>query len=296
MFDGVHRGHRHLLHCISGIARNVRPLVFTFRDHPMMTLCPDKAPGLLLTPDDKRARIEKEGAEVVMLDFTSELASLTASQFLKHLRDNYGVTALVLGFNNRFGSDRGLTFDDYKSIARNENIEIIAAGQLPDMPGVSSSAIRELLQKGDVKEADDMLGYGYTLTGKVGSGKHNGHRIGFPTANLIPVSDRLIIPANGVYAAVATLADGNRYDAAVNIGRRPTVDKSPDAKVSIEGHLIDFDGDIYGQPLTIEFKSRLRDERHFESIDALARQLRDDVVHCRQLSSVCPQPYEGHKR
>lgn len=276
MFDGVHRGHRHLLDTLRSINLSDRPpLAVTFPRHPLSLLAPEKAPKLITSADDKLTLLHNEGAEVAMLDFNHRLAAMTAAEFMTMLRDHYGVGRLLLGFSNRFGSDRNLTFDDYYAIGDRLGIEVTQAGPLHNGAGISSSAIRSEIAFGDIKAANEMLGRQFSITGKVVSGKKIGHTIGFPTANLSPADSNLIIPRNGVYVCDAILDNGEDVRAAVNIGLRPTIDPTSKA-LSIEAHLIGFSGDLYGSTISLRFLGRLRDERRFDSRHDLCRQLEAD--------------------
>lgn len=276
MFDGVHRGHRHLLHTLRSINTGRRqPLAVTFPQHPLSLLAPEKAPKLITSPEEKVSLLHNEGAEVAMLDFDRKLASMTASEFMTMLRDRHGVSRLLLGFSNRFGSDRNLTFDDYCAIGAKLGIEVIQAGPLPDGDMVSSSAIRSEIIGGDIKAANEMLGRPFSITGQVVAGKQIGRTIGFPTANISIHDNRLILPRIGVYACDAILDDNRQFRAAVNIGVRPTIDPESQ-KISIESHIIGFSGDLYGSTITLRFLGRLRDERRFDSRHDLCRQLAAD--------------------
>lgn len=270
-FDGVHRGHRFLLDRLRHEAdkRGLKPLAVTFSNHPMTLLCPEKAPERLCSPDE---RIDRIGMDVELLDFNEQLRRMTAAEFLAMLHDHFNVRLFLLGFNNTIGSDRlGAAELAGKTVG---GVEIIAADEHPTLP-VSSSAIRTALVKGDITAANRMLGRPYSLTGKVVAGKQLGRTLGFPTANIVPEPDAAI-PGTGVYAGRAL-----EHIAVINIGRRPTVDL-PDAPVSIEAHLIDFNADLYGKTLTIEFLSRLRGEKKFASLDELKAAIENDINEARK--------------
>lgn len=285
MFDGVHLGHRHLLHTLisEGAERRLTPMAVTFNTHPLKVVKSSRqAPPSVTTLSERLQLLESTGLdECLLLDFTQQLMSLTARDFLRMLRDDYGVMAFVTGFNNRFGCDTALTFDDYCNIAAEENIELIRASEFSTGRHdsvISSSAIRTLIATdGNVTEAAMMLGRPYSLSGTVVHGKALGRTIGFPTANLRPDSPDKIIPLKGVYACQATISDqsGDVLPAMVNVGDRPTFDDS--LGLSIEAHIIGLNHDIYGQPLTLHFLRRLRDERRFHSPQALKEQLSIDL-------------------
>lgn len=287
MFDGVHAGHRHLLGQLGALAAEtgLRPLVITFSNHPLEVIAPERAPRLLTSADEKRRLIATAlpGARVEVMPFDDALRLTSAAGFLDMLRDRYGVRALLLGFNNRFGHDAPRDFAAYARLGREAGVQIHLA---TECAGASSSAVRALLAEGDAAGAAEMLGRPYTLTGHVEAGRRIGRTIGFPTANVRPDDERRLVPAPGVYACRATVgaADGSRgtaddpagavFPAMVNIGRRPTIGEGLDT--TVEAHLIGLDADLYGREVTLEFVERLRAERRFDSLAALAAQLDAD--------------------
>lgn len=287
MFDGVHLGHRHLLHRLAELngTGGTPPLAFTFVDHPATLIAPDRAPLLLSTAGEKQRLIASEGVTPVMLHFDRRLQAMTVREFLTMLRDRYGIGGLLVGFNNRIGSDRDTLPSDYPAIGRDVGVEVVQAEPLtlPDGTVPSSTRIRQLLLEGDVTEAATLSGRGYQLSGTVVKGHQVGRTIGFPTANLTAPDSRKLIPAPGVYACRATTgADSNRT-AIVNIGTRPTVDPT-DPTHTVEAHIDGLDRDIYGQALELSFVSRLRDTRRFDSLDALRTQLQADLAAARTLT------------
>ena len=289
MFDGVHAGHRFLLDFISQEAarRNLSTQVITFTNHPLSIVRPESAPKLLSSPEQNLDLILSNGIDdIVMLDFTPELQNLSAQQFIKLLRDNFGVTHLAMGFNNSFGNDRSLKFEDFQKIGKEAGIEIIPTPEYTDNNNkVSSSVIRRLINDGDVASASKLLGRKFSLTGKVVHGRNVGHTIGFPTANLAPEFPQQIIPAKGVYAGTVNI-DGTTYKTMVNIGVRPTFD-SQDQTLSIEAYIDRFNGNLYDKTITINFTDRLRDEMKFNSIDQLKQQLSTDLQNLRQIPINC---------
>lgn len=285
-WDGVHRGHRHLLSFLSDEAQKLglRPSVVTFRSHPLATVRPERVPRLICSVEERVNRLEQAGIEdVILMDFDDRLRSLTAREFMHLLKDEYGVTALVLGFNNSFGSDRLQDIEAYKAIGDEIGMTVIQAPEWrADDDAVSSSAVRHLIAQGDVERAGSWLSVPVTLSGEVVKGQQLGRTIGFPTAN-IKTAPELAIPASGVYVAEAITADGVTHRAIVNIGKRPTVDKSAEPVTTVEAHLLDFDGDLYGSVLTLKFIKRLRDEQRFPSLDALTAQLKADAQAARSI-------------
>lgn len=290
MFDGVHRGHRALLERLHSEAqqRGADTAVFTFDRHPLALITPDRAPATLMSLSDKIKALKESGAEQVeVLHFDNDLRSLTARQFLKMLHDDYGVTALLMGFNHRFGSDRLDDLSEYERIGSETGIEIIRADEMRDTSmtdrTICSSSIREAIAEGDVTAAGHMLGRPFAMQGKVVHGKQLGRTIGFPTANIEPSDGELIMPLNGVYGVDVILPGGETRRGMLNIGVRPTVDSSTRPKPSVEVYISDWDGDLYCKVIRIDFIKRLRDERRFADIDSLRRQLTLDLEESKKL-------------
>ena len=272
MFDGVHAGHRHLLSQLKeeGQKIGLSPMAITFSNHPLELIAPEKAPELLTSPGRKRRLIEELGVECEMIPFDERLRTTTAAGFLRTLREHYGVEALVMGFNNRFGHAAPRDFNEYRRLGEICGVNVVPATEYaPDGRKISSTEIRRLIAEGDVATAASLLGRPYTIEGIVEEGKQLGRTIGFPTANLRPADPRQLIPKGGVYATSAL-----GYPAMTNIGSRPTVDTA--GTPTIETHIIGIDADLYGKPLAIAFHRRLRDERRFPSIEALRFQLAAD--------------------
>lgn len=273
-FDGVHRGHRSVLKALTDYAsdNDMEPIAITFSAHPLALIDPSREPAQL-TPLGKKKKLLKEvGATPVVLEFDEPLRSTTAREWMKRLHDEFNVRAIIIGYDNTFGCDGvNLSLEDYKILGKNEGIEVHTA---PEIKGVSSSSIRKAVNAGEMEKAMDMLGRPYSITAKVEKGNSLGHTIGFPTAN-IEIPEGVAIPKPGVYAAVVKLLDsGKKYRAMVNIGKRPTVMRG-DYTV-IEAHILDWHGDLYGKEITVRFLKRLRDEKKFESIEALRQQLGKD--------------------
>ena len=284
-FDGVHLGHRLVIERLVSLARERgdESLVVTFWPHPRAVL-QDGARELRLlnSLEEKKGLLRNLGVDrVEVLDFTRSFAALTAEQYLRDiLRDRFGVTTLLMGYDNRLGSDR-LTAASLKPIASSIGIELIELepfGMGPSLTHISSTIIRKSLEEGKVEEATEMLGYGYALKGVVVAGNRLGRTIGFPTANMKLYEPLKLVPGRGVYVVEAEVL-GRKYRGMTNIGLRPTVGGS---FTTIETHILDFDEDIYGLPLRITFLRRLRDEVHFPSLEALKDQLEKDRDCCRE--------------
>lgn len=285
MFDGVHRGHLSLIRQVSDIAadRGLGKSVVTFSSHPRQVLQPDYKMSLLNSFDERMMHLEDAGFDyVVVLDFTPALAQLTAREFITMLHNTYNIEVLCIGYDHRFGHNRSEGFDDYCCYGKELGMEIIQAQEL-DNNGctISSSAIRKALMAGDVKEANEMLGYNYNIVGTVVGGHRIGRKMGFPTANIVPCDTCKLIPANGVYVVKATLPDGTCHGGVMNIGIRPTI--QGDNSLSLETHLFDFEGDIYDFLLRVEFIDHLRDEKQFDSLDTLRQAITDDIWTARNI-------------
>ena len=268
-FDGVHRGHREVLNTLKdyAVSHSLSPLVITFDRHPLEVVAPDRAPRLLQLRSDRDTMLHEAGVEVEEVSFTPSLCSITAGEWMKILRDRYGAKALITGYDNTFGSDgRKMTHEDYRRLGERLGLDVIEA---PELPGICSSCIREAVAAGDMKRASDMLGRDYMVRGKVVEGRRLGRTIGFPTANL-SVEDRIQLPAPGVYAARL-----NGMPAVVNIGNNPTIAEGN--PVTVEAHIIDFEGDLYGESVVLSFADRLRGEIKFNSLEALRRQIEHDA-------------------
>lgn len=283
-FDGVHCGHRYLIRQVrdEAVRAGLSSAVVTFEEHPRHTLASDYQPQLLTTNDEKLRLLQETGIDAcIMLRFTREMARLTAEAFMRdYLKARLGVEVLVLGYDHHFGSDH-LTFEGYEAAGRRVGIRVVKEEALKNADFiVSSSAIRRLLAAGDVAQAATALGHRYQLSGEVVEGHHVGHKLGFPTANLRPLSPLKLIPRHGVYAAEAEVG-GRTYGAMVNIGHRPTVGNGTDT--TIEANLFDFIGDLYAENLTLRFVSRLREEQRFPSLEALRSQLKTDEREARKI-------------
>lgn len=273
-FDGVHRGHRKVVEFLKeeGSRLGLQPLVITFEPHPLAVVAPERAPKLLELPEERVRRLEATGVEVEVMKFDESLRRTTVREWLTLLRDRFNADLLVVGYDNTFGSDgMKMSAADYRRLAEEAGIRLEVA---PIEGGICSSAIRKSLIEGDVTSASQMLGRPYSIAGRIGHGRGDGHKLGFPTANM-QIPDILMLPAPGVYAADAILSDGERKRAVVNIGVAPTIE--PGLPLTVEVHIADFDKDIYGDTLRIEFLRRLRNEKRFQSLDSLKSQIAADI-------------------
>ena len=276
-FDGVHLGHRYLINQVKIAASQCgwHSSIITFPVHPRQVIQSDYQPQLLSSPEEKIELLASTGIDnCILLPFTQELSRLTAWEFMQLLYDKYKVRMLVIGYDHRFGHNRAETFEDYCRYGRELGIHIMqATAYTQEQDKVSSSAIRRALLSGEVATATKYLGYNYFIQGTVVGGYQVGRKIGFPTANLQVDCPNKLIPAIGVYA-VYVYVNEQKYKGMLNIGYRPTLNNGTD--LSIEVHILDFEGDIYNQPMRIEFIDFLRPEAKFGSVDELIVQMKED--------------------
>jgi riboflavin kinase/FMN adenylyltransferase len=288
-FDGVHLGHQavigeaiELTHQLSdGRARPGQVAALTFSPHPAKLLAPDLAPALIGTAEQRITWLGQAGVDhVVLLPFDAALASVSAEKFISDiLIGQIGAAGVAVGYDFTFGKGGlGNTQLLTEEGARQDlQVRVVEPFHLDGLL-VSSTKIREFILSGRVYGAMILLGRPFQLSGEVIRGKARGRTLGFPTANVAAVQE--IKPANGVYAAQARV-DGELIDAAVSIGIVPTFDNGND--LSVEAYLLDFDGDLYGQTITLEFVKRLRPERRFDGPEALIAQITEDVKQVRDI-------------
>ena len=271
-FDGVHRGHRFLFAQLHELAHehHLEPLIFTFDRHPKELLtgvCPP-----MLTTYEERQQLLALHAEVRVLPF-ADVQRLTAEQFMCYLKEQEEVETLLMGYDHCFGSDQLKGFSEYEKVARRVGLHVERAHEcLVDSLPVSSSRIRKLLAAKCIEQVNRLLGYKYSISGVVEHGNAIGTKLGFPTAN-IRLNSSKQLPPSGVYAVLANV-DGVEYKALANIGTNPTVGND---YLSLEVHLLDFNGDLYDKQLTISFLSFLRAEKKFSSLSELQSQIAEDV-------------------
>lgn len=288
VFDGVHAGHRQVIGQMMHEARQhgYKSMVITFDKLPQQLFVPDFQAQLITTLDEKIQLLEGLGIDyVVVLPFNMQIAQLTAREFMAQiLHAHLHVKALCIGYDNQFGRGRQETFDDYVEYGKALDIRVFKAMEVCpegfDVP-VSSSLIRHLItEEGKVFEASQMLNYGYRLTGRVVTGEHIGTGLGYPTANVLPDHAEKLIPADGVYAVWASIDGGAPMQAMMNIGKRPTFNGK---QRTLEVHILDFKGDLYGKHIAISFVKLVRLEQHFSSVDALTCQIEKDEVFIRDI-------------
>lgn len=288
VFDGVHIGHQQILGRVVELARTggLAASVVTFDTHPALTLRPENAPRLLTDLRQKLDVFAALGLErAVVLRFGESLAATSADDFITRvLVDGLNAKVVVAGSDFHFGSDREGSVGTLRvgGARRGFEVEAVDLYHFPGAPEpVSSTAIRRALAGSRVADVARMLGRPYAIRGVVIEGDRRGVTIGFPTAN-IPVAAARAWPADGVYAGLFGDSDGARHGCAINIGRRPTFFEHAEHSI-LEAHLLDFDGDLYGHEVQVEFLRFLRSERRFSGIDALAAQLKKDVENARRV-------------
>ncbi len=282
VFDGVHLGHRAILKATIDRARAAGGTAFalTFDPIPARVLAPDRAPPLILLPDDKLELLRLSGIDgVIVLNFTLELSRVPPREFVRdYLLEKVGAREVVVGHSVSFGHDRAGNAAVMVELGREFGFDTTVVG--PVKVGgieVSSTKVRELIRAGDVRAAAKLLGRYHFLHGEVVRGRERGRTIGFPTANL--ANETECVPPDGVYATRVILADG-AYGSITNIGMRPTF--AEEAR-TIEAHIFDFDRDLYGQRIKLELIERIRPERKFDSAEALRSQIALDLSRAREI-------------
>ena len=257
----------------------LQPLVVTFDIHPRRVLSTDYVPLQLSTLDEKISLLQSFGIEnVAVIPFTKELSLLSARDFMERLAQQYGVKALVMGYDHHFGHGGG-TYEEYEEWGREVGVQVLKAREL-ESEKISSSKIRTLVRRGEMDAAERTLGYTYALQGKVVKGYQEGRTMGFPTANVY-VTEEKLLPADGVYAARVIMPDGSHKRGVLNIGKRPTLDNGTDT--SVEVYLLDFTGDLYSKRIKVEVIKRIREERLFRSKEDLRRQIELDCEIAKQI-------------
>lgn len=287
-YDGVHIGHRAVIEHVRELAaaRGARSAVLTFDRHPATVVRPESAPKLLTDAEQRLELLEATGIDAaVVLPFDEERAAEPAAEFVEEvLVGCLRATAIVVGDDFHFGHHREGNVDLLRKLGQVHGFDVVPVPLLPRADGVdepvSSTAIRRALAGGEVARAADMLGRPFEARGTVVKGDQRGRLLGVPTAN-VEVWNRMCVPADGVYAGWYLRPDGSEQACAINIGRRPTFYEHAEHSL-LEAHLIDFDGDLYGERARVRFVEFLRSERKFDGIEALVAQLRHDIAHARQ--------------
>ncbi len=287
-FDGVHRGHQALVSAIQRIAKSEKheAVVMTFDPHPARFFAPQLAPPMLMSLNRRLELLAQAGADVIVVEpFTADFAGLSALDFIGTvLRNDLGASHVVVGWDFSFGAGRQGNASLLASEGARVGMEVtVVPPVMVDGLVCSSTKIREFVLEGRVEGAALLLGRSYETTGVVVHGLHRGRTLGIRTANLEPETD--LVPKPGVYAAWARTLDGDdRLRAAVSIGTNPTfVDGGGAAPITVEAHLLDFDSDIYGKRMRLEYVGRVRDQRSFPSADDLVAEIRRDIQRVREI-------------
>lgn len=285
-FDGVHIGHQALFHEVIETAETIggTSIAMTFEPHPIRVLKQNGHPPLITLYEQKIELIERTGIDVLIcIPFTREFAALTAEQFIRDLLvGKIGMKAIVVGEDYSFGKNREGDIDLLKSYAPEYGFEVIVAGWIKMSKGIaqriSSTKIRELVTDGLMAQAEKMLGRNYQIRGRVVTGRDRGGKLlGIPTAN-INLHDELC-PKTGIYA-VTVECRSKKYNGVANIGYSPTFD---DHEFTVEVHIFDFDNDIYGEKIRVNFIERIRDEKKFSNIAELIDQIKRDIIAARKI-------------
>ncbi len=288
-FDGVHLGHRIVIDRLKEYAEKYggETVIFTFYPHPRLVTKPDESNlRLLTTMEEKKQLFAEFGIDhLIIHPFTKEFSELTYTEFVKQiLVDKINTHCLVVGYDHKFGKNREGGFEYLKKCANKYGFEIEKLEPLLlNEIHVSSTKIREALQAGDVRSANNYLGYEFTLHGTVVEGKRVGRKIGFPTANIESSDIHKLIPGYGVYA-VKIIIDGSEYLGMLNIGTRPTFNQNADNR-SIEVNIFEFEGDLYKKEITLVFVDKIREEQKFSGVDSLVEQLVKDKTTALKILS-----------
>ena len=279
VFDGVHLGHQHLLQQLTRLAQpDYLPTVFTFTNHPITVLRPGTQVRYITTPEQRTRLLKAQGIQLVVgLEFTLEDSRVTARDFATILVETLGMKGLLMGPDSAVGHNRQGDINFLRQLSPQLGfwVEEVQPLVLDGSP-VQSRRIREAIWCGDVEAGTRLLGRNFSLAGKVVLGDRRGRDLGFPTANL-EIDPEVIIPGDGIYATWAII-DGVRHPSATSIGVRPTF--GPGERL-VEAYVMDFDADLYGKHLCVEFVRKLRDQEHFSTVDALVDQINRDVADCR---------------
>jgi riboflavin kinase/FMN adenylyltransferase len=287
-YDGVHLGHRAVIDHVRRRADELgaRSAVVTFDQHPASVVRPESAPPLLTTPDRKLELLEATGVDaLVIVRFDEQQAAESPESFVQRvLVECLRTRAIVVGEDFHFGRHRDGNVDLLRKLGADGDFDVEPVELLPRLDGVeepvSSTAIRRALAGGDIGRANEMLGHLFQARGQVVTGDQRGRLLGFPTAN-VEVTNTLCLPADGVYAGWYERPNGRLHRCAINLGRRPTFYEHADHSL-LEAHLLNFDGDLYGEIAKVHFAKFLRSERKFDGVDALIAQLAIDVEHARE--------------
>jgi riboflavin kinase/FMN adenylyltransferase len=281
VFDGVHRGHAAVIAAVSERAGTTA--VLTFDPHPVRILCRERAPLQITTLEHKQHILGKVGIEcLLVVRFDQQRASQEAEEFVREIAAACQLGCVAVGVGFRFGKDREGDLALLRDLGGELGFEVCGIDPVRDCGGqvISSTRVRAALDAGDIDCVTGLLGRDYSLFGEVEEGRRMGRQMGFPTANISLQNEQL--PSFGVYAVGVDL-EGEYITGVANLGRRPTLNETQ-AEVLLEVHLFNFDRDIYGRRLEVFFKSRIRDERRFDSIESLREQIGRDIAVAQSLA------------
>lgn len=282
-FDGIHRGHQEVIREIVRRARSTgaRSVLVTFDRHPLQVVRPEVAPAVLTTPAEKKEFLAATGLDyLVFLTFTRQLSRLTPREFVEQiLVERIGVTDLVIGYDHGFGHDRAGDAETLRGVGRERGFTVDVVPPVKNgVDPVSSTRIRAAVERGDLASARHGLGRPYSVLARVVRGEGRGRGLGFPTANLEAGDPRKLVPAPGIYAVRVSGAGLVGASGALHLGPRPTFEGSPP---SMEVHLMDWEGDLYGQEVRVDFVEKIRGVEWFDSPEALVVQMHRDVAAVR---------------
>lgn len=282
-FDGVHIGHKAILKRVVETAKkeNLDAAVLTFFPHPRMVLQQNTDIKLLNTIEERTQLLESTGLDhLIIHPFTHAFSRLTALEYVRDILVNsLKAKKIIIGYDHRFGRNRNANIDDLKEFGKTYNFEVeeISAKELDDV-AISSTKIRKALDAGDIETANNYLGYNFMISGEVVQGKALGRTINYPTANLKLKETYKLVPKNGVYI-VESIIDGDKIFGITSIGTNPTVGGK---EKTIETYFIDFNKDIYGKEITIEFLKHIREEENFDSVEMLRQEIIKDEIFAKQ--------------
>ncbi len=280
-FDGLHLGHQELIKTMVAKAKelDLRPSLFLFKQHTK-SLTQKNGPKLITNNELKIRQAKKLGVQTVYIqEFNEEIMKLSGEEFIKNIIvDRLRGKLIVVGFDYKFGYKASGNVDLLKELCHKYDIKLIVIDPVENMASkISSSAIREIISSGDMKKAHELLARPYTIIGKVINGSNRGNKLGFPTAN-IDLSENFVLPKKGVYASY-TIVDGNKYLSATNIGTNPTFGEN---YIKIETYILDYNENIYGKTIEIEFLDFLRDDIKFDRVEDLVDQMNLDIDTIRK--------------
>lgn len=285
-FDGVHLGHQQIIKRLVELKKKQggETLLFTFAPHPRKVLFPEQTDLKLITTTEEKCDLLKQFGidNVLVYPFTKEFSMMNADRYISEIIvKGLRTKTLVIGYDHKFGSNREGSIETLKKYSEQYHFDVeeISAHEINQL-NVSSTRIRKAIEEGDVKTANECLGYTFFVTGKVVKGKQLGRQIGYPTANIQVGDADKLIPKIGVYA-VNVEHEGKRYKGMLNVGVNPTTDT--DNKIKVEVNIFDFDREIYGDTIKVEFLKRIRDEEKFANLEELKQALANDKIACSSI-------------